>query len=122
MEKLQFRVLYRHFLFRIVDVELVSQQGDASKLLGQFRRNFADARHRSVHDGAGARRYADAAIAVLSYFRALRMAVEAPDIVSRARAGACRASAPRCKLPSRSSASALCCGAADTARGSPSIW
>jgi len=32
----QFRVLYRQFLFRIVDLELLSAQGDASKLLGQF--------------------------------------------------------------------------------------
>src|SRR5690349_9037112 len=38
MEKIQFRVLYREFLFRIVDLELLSShaQGDASRLLGQF--------------------------------------------------------------------------------------
>jgi hypothetical protein len=38
MTKLQFRVLYREFLFRMVDRELLSAhaQGDASKLLGQF--------------------------------------------------------------------------------------
>ncbi len=38
MEKLQFRVLYREFLFRMVDLELLSAhaQGDVSKLLGQF--------------------------------------------------------------------------------------
>ena len=38
MTKLQFRVLYRQFLFRVVDLELLSShaQGDASKLLGQF--------------------------------------------------------------------------------------
>ena len=36
MEKLQFRVLYREFLFRIVDLELLAPQGDISKLLGQF--------------------------------------------------------------------------------------
>jgi hypothetical protein len=38
MEKLQFRVLYRQFLFRMVDLELLSAsaQGDISKLLGQF--------------------------------------------------------------------------------------
>lgn len=38
MTKLQFRVLYRQFLFRMVDLELlsVSAQGDISKLLGQF--------------------------------------------------------------------------------------
>lgn len=38
MEKRQFYVLYRQFLFRIVDLEVLSPQakGDASKLLGQF--------------------------------------------------------------------------------------
>jgi hypothetical protein len=38
MEKLQFRVLYHEFLFRMVDLELLSAhaQGDMSKLLGQF--------------------------------------------------------------------------------------
>jgi CubicO group peptidase (beta-lactamase class C family) len=36
--KLQFRVLYRQFLFRMVDIELLSAhaQGDMSKLFGQF--------------------------------------------------------------------------------------
>jgi len=34
--KVQFRVLYREFLFRIVDLELLAPQGDISKLLGQF--------------------------------------------------------------------------------------
>jgi len=34
--KTQFRVLYRQFLFRIVDLELLSTQGEISKLLGQF--------------------------------------------------------------------------------------
>jgi hypothetical protein len=32
----QFRVLYRQFLFRVVDLELLSSQGETSKLLGQF--------------------------------------------------------------------------------------
>src|SRR5271165_6008109 len=34
----QFRILYREFLFRIVDLELLSAhaQGDVNKLLGQF--------------------------------------------------------------------------------------
>jgi hypothetical protein len=32
----QFRVLYRHFLFRVVDLEILSSQGETSKLLGQF--------------------------------------------------------------------------------------
>ena len=38
MTKLQFRVLYREFLFRMVDLELLSAhaQGDMSKLFGQF--------------------------------------------------------------------------------------
>ncbi len=38
MEKLQFRVLYRQFLFRMVDLEMlsISAQGDISKLLGQL--------------------------------------------------------------------------------------
>jgi CubicO group peptidase (beta-lactamase class C family) len=38
MNKLQFRVLYRQFLFRMVDLEVLSAQamGDASKLYGQF--------------------------------------------------------------------------------------
>jgi len=34
--KLQFRVLYREFLFRTVDLELISPQGDIGRLLGQF--------------------------------------------------------------------------------------
>jgi CubicO group peptidase (beta-lactamase class C family) len=38
MEKQQFRVLYREFLFRMVDLEVLSShaQGDSNKLLGQF--------------------------------------------------------------------------------------
>src|SRR5262245_25888657 len=36
MKRLQFRILYREFLFRIVDLELLAPQGDMSKLLGQF--------------------------------------------------------------------------------------
>lgn len=38
MSKLQFRVLYREFLFRLVDLELLSPDahGDANKLLGQI--------------------------------------------------------------------------------------
>ena len=36
MTKIQFRVLYREFLFRLVDLEILSAQGDISKLLGQF--------------------------------------------------------------------------------------
>jgi CubicO group peptidase (beta-lactamase class C family) len=38
MRKLQFRVLYREFLFRIVDLEILSAHaaGDSGKLLGQF--------------------------------------------------------------------------------------
>lgn len=36
MKDLRFRVLYREFLFRLVDLELLSVQGDISKLLGQL--------------------------------------------------------------------------------------
>src|SRR5579872_486308 len=38
MTKLQFRVLYREFLFRMVDLELLSSHalGDSNRLLGQF--------------------------------------------------------------------------------------
>jgi len=38
MAKRQFRVLYREFLFRMVDLEVLSAHalGDANKLLGQF--------------------------------------------------------------------------------------
>ena len=36
MEILQFRVLYRQFLLRIVDLEILAPQGDIAKLLGQF--------------------------------------------------------------------------------------
>src|SRR5262249_14101661 len=38
MEKQQFRVLYRQFLFRMIDLDLLSSyaQGDSNKLLGQF--------------------------------------------------------------------------------------
>ena len=36
MVKTQFRVLYRQFLFRLVDLDLLSTQGEISKLLGQF--------------------------------------------------------------------------------------
>lgn len=36
MRNIQFRVLYREFLFRIVDLELLAPEGDMSKLLGQF--------------------------------------------------------------------------------------
>ena len=38
MEKIQFRVLYREFLFRMVDLDLLSADalGDSNKLLGRF--------------------------------------------------------------------------------------
>lgn len=39
--KLQFRVLYRVFLMRVVDLELLSSEGDTTKLLGQFAALFA---------------------------------------------------------------------------------
>ena len=35
-ERTQFRVLYREFLFRVIDLEVLAPQGDISKLLGQF--------------------------------------------------------------------------------------
>src|SRR5258705_12473130 len=38
MTKLQFRILYREFLFRMVDLELLSAHalGDSNRLLGRF--------------------------------------------------------------------------------------
>ena len=36
MTRIQFRVLYREFLFRVVDLELLSPEGDIGRLLGQF--------------------------------------------------------------------------------------
>ena len=36
MSRRQFRILYREFLFRIIDLELLTPQGDVVKLLGQF--------------------------------------------------------------------------------------
>lgn len=36
MTKLQFRVLYRQFLFRMVDLEILSPDGDVKRILGQF--------------------------------------------------------------------------------------
>src|SRR5947208_2800260 len=38
MDRLQWRVLYRQFLFRVFDPEVLSAQaqGDATKILGQF--------------------------------------------------------------------------------------
>jgi hypothetical protein len=41
LRKLQFRVLYRVFLLRVVDLELLSSDGDTTKLLGQFVALFA---------------------------------------------------------------------------------
>jgi predicted permease len=35
-ERRQFRILYRDFLFRIVDLELLASRGDAQRLLAQF--------------------------------------------------------------------------------------
>ena len=40
-ERLQFRVLYRVFLLRVVDLELLSTHSDTAKLLGQFAALFA---------------------------------------------------------------------------------
>jgi hypothetical protein len=36
MTKLQFQVLYRQFLFRMVDLEILSPDGDVKRILGQF--------------------------------------------------------------------------------------
>lgn len=36
MQRLQFRRLYREFLFRTIDIEVLAPQGNMSKLLGQF--------------------------------------------------------------------------------------
>jgi pimeloyl-ACP methyl ester carboxylesterase len=36
MPRRQFRILYRDFLFRMVDLEILSARGDIQKLLGQF--------------------------------------------------------------------------------------
>ena len=36
MNKRQFRALYRQFLFRVIDLDLVAPEGDVSRLLGQF--------------------------------------------------------------------------------------
>ena len=38
MTKIQFRVLYREFLFRLVDLELLAAQGDISEIAGPVRR------------------------------------------------------------------------------------
>ena len=35
-EKHQFRVLFREFRLRVIDLELLSTDGDPTKLLGQF--------------------------------------------------------------------------------------
>jgi|SRR5579871_1877515 len=36
MERVHFRILYREFLFRVIDLDLLAPQGDMGKLLGQF--------------------------------------------------------------------------------------
>src|ERR1035438_6907633 len=36
MKNTPFRVLFREFLFRMIDLELIAPKGDMSKLLGQF--------------------------------------------------------------------------------------
>jgi hypothetical protein len=35
-ERNQFRILYRDFLFRILDLELLASRGEAQRLLSQF--------------------------------------------------------------------------------------
>lgn len=41
MEKRQFRILYKAFLLRVVDLELLSADADTTRLLGQFAALFA---------------------------------------------------------------------------------
>lgn len=41
MEKLQVRVLYRTFLMRVIDLELLSADADTNRMLGQFAALFA---------------------------------------------------------------------------------
>jgi hypothetical protein len=41
LRRLQFRVLFRVFLFRVVDLELMSANGDPTRLLGQFATIFS---------------------------------------------------------------------------------
>ena len=36
MNLLQFRILFRHFLFRVIDLDLIAPHGDIRTLLGQF--------------------------------------------------------------------------------------
>ena len=40
LRKLQFRTLYRVFLLRVVDLELLSADGDPTKLIGHFASIF----------------------------------------------------------------------------------
>ena len=49
LERQQFHVLYRNFLRRMIDLEILSAHGDVQKLLGQFGALLAAAsaaRHR----------------------------------------------------------------------------
>ena len=41
LEKRQFLVLYRSFLMRVIDLELLSADADTARLLGQFAALFA---------------------------------------------------------------------------------
>ena len=41
MERRQFGVLYRAFLMRVIDLELLSADADTSRMLGQFASLFA---------------------------------------------------------------------------------
>ena len=43
MERAQFRALYREFLFRLVDLEILSERADTTKLLGQIAAMLAAA-------------------------------------------------------------------------------
>ncbi len=48
-QKRQFLALYRNFLFRVVDLELLSASGDVRNLLGQFAALLAGIQFRSCH-------------------------------------------------------------------------
>src|SRR5688500_13414255 len=60
MQRSPFRVLFREFLFRIVDLEILASRGDLTKLLGQLAALVAAI---SLMVAGGARRFAESNIA-----------------------------------------------------------
>lgn len=60
MQRSPFRVLFREFLFRIVDLEILASRGDLTKLLGQLAALVAAI---SLIVAGGARRFAESNIA-----------------------------------------------------------